>query len=53
MDTIKDTADTEIKDMVDSAIKDTADSAVVTVEEDLTKDIKFLNSFRSIVLLMF
>ncbi len=50
MDTIKDTADMEIKDMVDSAIKDTTDSAgvtVVTVEDNLTKDINFLNSFRS------
>jgi hypothetical protein len=37
-------------------IKDTADSSgvtVVTVEDDLTKDINLLNSFRSIVLLTF
>jgi hypothetical protein len=59
MDTIKHTGVMEIKDMVDSAIKDTADSAgvtvvtVVTVEDDLTKYINLLNSFRSIVLLTF
>jgi hypothetical protein len=48
MDTIKDTTDTEIKDTTDSAGVTVV--TVVTVEDNLTKDINFLNSFCSIVL---